>query len=356
EFGKTCARSPAKADEIVAGTLNTLSQDGRIIIESTGEGTEGYFADMVTAAAARGNEDLTPLDYKLFFFPWYTEPSYKLSQPVTYDVTLGDYFAKIEGSSAVTLSTQQRAWYARQLGVLQDKMRQEFPSTISEAFLSSSEAYYYAAGIAQAYDDGRMLHTDPYDPLLPVYVAMDIGVRDCTVMIYYQCCHGEVRVIDYYENAGPGVEHYANHLMTSSRYVYHTIFLPHDAVKRDGCVVDNVYEREFRRLVAHSGTLVKVLPKTDRMAGIIGAKVTLGRTVFAINKVKPLVDHMSKYRRKWSEQTGRYLDEPLHDVHSNAADAYRYLSQSLPTIDLAGSSINAMERHRAAVESRARRL
>src|SRR3990172_5722112 len=33
EFGKTCARSPQKADEIVAGTLNTLSAKGVAIID-----------------------------------------------------------------------------------------------------------------------------------------------------------------------------------------------------------------------------------------------------------------------------------------------------------------------------------
>jgi hypothetical protein len=76
EFGKTCARNPLKAEEVVTGTLNTLSQNGTAIIESTGEGNDGFFAEMVNQAVQRGNENLSPLDYKLFFFPWYQEPSY----------------------------------------------------------------------------------------------------------------------------------------------------------------------------------------------------------------------------------------------------------------------------------------
>jgi len=46
EFGKTCARSPLKAEEVITGTLNALPATGKVIIESTGEGLEGYFAEM----------------------------------------------------------------------------------------------------------------------------------------------------------------------------------------------------------------------------------------------------------------------------------------------------------------------
>jgi hypothetical protein len=96
EFGKTCARNPVKAEEVITGTLNTLSKNSRCIIESTGEGNEGFFADMVNMAHTRGNDDLSPLQYRLFFFPWLDEPSYSMLEKVTYGIELIDYFAKIE--------------------------------------------------------------------------------------------------------------------------------------------------------------------------------------------------------------------------------------------------------------------
>ena len=43
EFGKICAKSPDVAKEIVTGSLNTVSSDQVIAIESTAEGREGYF-------------------------------------------------------------------------------------------------------------------------------------------------------------------------------------------------------------------------------------------------------------------------------------------------------------------------
>jgi len=155
EFGKTCARNPVKAEEVITGTLNTLSQSGFCIIESTGEGNDGFFVDMVNQAYLRGNNNLTPLDYKLFFFPWYSESSYILKHNLTYGIELSDYFDKIESEAKVIISPEQRNWYAQQKGFLGDKIKQEFPSTVSEAFLSSSDAYYFALGIEAAYNSNR---------------------------------------------------------------------------------------------------------------------------------------------------------------------------------------------------------
>jgi hypothetical protein len=78
EYGKTCARDPLKAEEVITGTLQTVPATGRIIIESTAEGNSGFFADLVNATAIQGNDNLSPLQYKLFFYPWWVEPTYTM--------------------------------------------------------------------------------------------------------------------------------------------------------------------------------------------------------------------------------------------------------------------------------------
>lgn len=352
EFGKTCARNPVKAEEVITGTLQAVPKDGRVIIESTGEGNEGFFAEMVTTAAQRGNDDLTPLDYKLFFYPWMDEPSYTLMDKVIYDVNLTDYFNQMEVESGKQISQLQRNWYAVQSKVLGDKIRQEFPCSVKEAFLSSSDAYYFAESIEKAYNSGRVIENAIYDALLPVYVAMDIGVNDLTVMIFYQVAHGEVRIIDYYEDKNKGVEFYARFLLQEKKYNYHTLFLPHDSAHRDGLVVENTYEREFKRYLNHTNIKVFVLKKSDRNLGISHAKIMCDRCVFNVKKVKSLIDHLCKYRKKWSEQYGRYLDEPYHDIHSNYADAFRYLCQSVTHIETVGSMSGAFQKHKDAVDRR----
>jgi len=356
EFGKTCARNPLKAEEVITGTLNTLSPASKCIIESTGEGNEGFYAEMVYAANERGNDNLNPLDYYLHFFPWMDEETYQMSQAVTIDTTLSDYFKKIESETARTLSQGQKNWYAHMRSTLGDKVKQEFPSFISEAFLSHSDAYYFQVGIERAYSENRVLSTSLYDVLAHVHVAMDIGATDMTVIVFFQVMHGEIRIIDYYEDNNKGVDFYARFLLQDKQYLYNTIFLPHDAAHKDGIIVENSYKREFARLFSHMPTKFHVLPRTDKNINIANAKMKIDRCVFNLTKVKPLIDQLRKYRKKWSEQYGKYEDSPFHDMSSHYADAFIYAMQSVSHIETVGSMKGSLEKHKAVVDNRRFRL
>ena len=235
---------------------------------------------------------------------------------------------------------------------LGDKIKQEFPSTVQEAFLSKSDAYYFASHIEKAYNENRCLYTNLYDQLAPVHVAMDIGVNDLTVMIFFQCVHGEVRIIDYYEDSNKGVEFYAKYLLQDKDYFYHTIFLPHDSRKRDALDPVNTYERDFRKFFSHTATKFIVLPRTGKQELISYAKNIFNRCVFNSTRVKPLLDKIAKYRKKWHEPTGRYLEDPYHDINSNFADAFQYLSQGVGMIERGASHTKAMEKHKLAIENR----
>lgn len=357
EFGKTCARNPGKAEEVITGTLQAVPIHGRVIIESTGEGEEGFFAEMVTEAARRGNDNLSPLNYKLFFYNWLEEPSYQLSDTsVRYDYTLTDYFNRIEKETGKTISQNQRNWYAVQSTILGDKIKQEYPSTVSESFLSSSDAFYFAEAIHKAYNENRCLHSSPYDVLLPIYVSMDIGLNDLTVMIFFQVCHGEVRVIDYYEDKNKDVPFYAKFLLQDKKFLYHTIFLPHDSTKKDPLDITNSYERDFKRLFSGTNTKFHVLKRMDKQLSISHAKMMINRCVFNINRVKPLLDQMAKYRKKWNESLGRYMEEPYHNEASDFADAFRYLAQAVSHIETVSSMQGALEKHKKIVENRHKRV
>lgn len=356
EFGKTCARNPQKAEEVITGTLQSVPKNGRIIIESTGEGNEGFYSEMIMDAYRRGNENISSLEYHLFFYPWMDEPTYLLPEKVDYDVSLTDYFSSIEKETGRTLTQNQRNWYALQTKLLGDKVKQEYPSTVPEAFLASSDAFYFAEAIAKAYQSNRCLYTPLYDSLLPVYVAMDIGVNDLTVMIFFQIAHGEVRIIDYYEDNNKDVPFYAKFLLQDKRFLYHTIFLPHDSTKRNELDVNNSYERDFRRLFGHTNTRFHVLKKMDQQMSISHSKIMIDRCVFNASKVKPLLDKMSKYRKKWSEPQGRYLEQPQENEAEHYADAFRYVCQAVGHLETVSSMSGALEKHKKVVESRYRRI
>lgn len=78
EFGRICAHWPAKADEIMTGSLNTLSKTAECVIESTAEGIDGPFYELCQKCISKGNTDLSELDFKFFFFPWYDFPEFSL--------------------------------------------------------------------------------------------------------------------------------------------------------------------------------------------------------------------------------------------------------------------------------------
>ena len=275
-----------------------------------------------------------------------------MTSNITISYEQEQYFKKLEEAENIKLSIGQRRWYCHQQSILGDKICQEFPSTITEAFLSNSDAYYFQQHIERAYNDSRCLSTPLYDALELVYVAMDIGVNDLTVMTFFQVVHGEIRIIDYYEDNNKGVDFYANFLLQDKKYIYSTIFLPHDAARRDGIVVENTYERDFKRLLQHTNTRFIVLKRTDKNLNISNAKIKMDRCVFAINRVKPLLTQIGKYRKKWSEQYGKYLDEPYHNVASNYADSFIYAMQAVAHIERAGTLAGSLMKHKEATENR----
>lgn len=352
EFGKTCARNPQKAEEVVTGTIQSIPINGRLIIESTGEGNDGYYAEMVLTAHQRGNDKLNNLENRLFFFPWMDEPSYSIDEKVSYNTELTDYFNSIEKETGKKISQGQRNWYALQSKILGVKIKQEYPATIQEAFLSSSDAFYFAEAVVLAYKDNRCLYTSLYDALLPVYVAMDIGLNDLTVMVFFQLAHGEIRIIDYYEDKNKDTDFYCKFLLQDKKYLYHTIFFPHDSVQRNKLDINTSWERDFRRLFSGTSTRFHVLKRMDKQMQISHARIKLERCVFNVNRVKPLLDQMTKYRKKWNEATGRYLEDPLHTVASNYADAFQYTCQAVSHLEVAGNNKGSLEAHRKVVEQR----
>ena len=49
-----------------------------------------------------------------------------------------------------------------------------------------------------------------YDDNLDVETWWDLGLNDSTAIWFVQRYKGEIRLIDYYENAGEGLDHYVD--------------------------------------------------------------------------------------------------------------------------------------------------
>jgi hypothetical protein len=318
EFGKICARNPKKAKEIVTGALNTIDAGQVAFIESTAEGQEGAFFDMCEVAQSkqRLGQDLTPMDWKFHFFPWWKEPNYRLAGPVDIPASLVKYFGELE-ADGIILDAEQRAWYAKKAETQQEDMKREFPSTPKEAFEASIEGAYYAQQIAKAELDGRIDRV-PYEPQLPVETWWDLGINDSTSIWFVQRHGREIRVIDHYANSGEGLAHYAG-VLNSKGYVYGRHIGPHDIEVRE------LGTGKSRREVAE-GLGIRPLvtaPALPVVDGIEAVRNMMARCWFDKEKCADGLKSLRTYRKEWDADRGVWKSQPRHDGASHDADAFR---------------------------------
>lgn len=158
EHGKICAKYPAKAKEVRTGTLNAVHPGCIAFIESTAEGVGGDFYNMTMKSLemSRIEKPLTQLDWKFHFFAWWQDPKYRAKVPETGLViskTQREYFDAIEEAMGCVIDDEQRQWYVLKEAEQRDEMKQEFPSTPLEAFLTSGRRVFDSLSTMQAEGD-----------------------------------------------------------------------------------------------------------------------------------------------------------------------------------------------------------
>lgn len=328
EFGKICKKYPDKAKEIVTGAFEAVAVGNVITIESTAEGREGYFYDYCKTAEKRKKlkEKLTALDFKFHFYSWWLNPDYSID-PIAISDELVTYFAKLEGEHQITLTDGQKSWYAKKKEDLGDDIKREYPSTPDEAFEQSVEGAYYKNQFAAIYKDGRIC--EGFNNKAPVYTAWDIGVGDSTAIWFYQRVGNEIHLIDFYENSGEGLEHYAK-VLKDKGYNYKQHYAPHDIEHRDFAGRGKTRKQLASEGFDIDGKIYKirfdVVAKLGVDTGINYARTILARCVFDKDKCAYGVKCLESYRKEWNDKLGCWRDNPLHDWSSHAADAFRYLA------------------------------
>lgn len=194
---------------------------------------------------------------------------------------------------------------------------QEFECSFDAAITGA----YYAPELQKAERDGRVSRV-PYDPMLKVNTAWDLGMSDSTAIWFYQQVGREIRVIDYLEAAGHGLDYYARELQNRG-YLYGTHFAPHDIQVRE------LGTGKSRMEIAKGlGITFKALANLPVADGVSAARLTINRMYFDKVKCAVGLDALRQYREKRDEKRGINLG-PLHDWTSHAADAFRYLCVGL---------------------------
>ena len=196
-----------------------------------------------------------------------------------------------------------------------DKFNQEFECSFNAAV----EGSYYGKIIGELEEKNRMCEITR-DDLCQTYVAWDLGMGDSTALWVAQNAGQEVRLMDYVENHGQGLDWYVNWLK-DNKWETAEQLLPHDVAVRELGTGKSRLE-----VLRESGLNVKVLPRLSVDDGIQSVRRLLPRCWFNIPQVKQGLDCLRNYRREHDEKRNVFFDKPLHDWASHGSDSFRYLA------------------------------
>ena len=202
-----------------------------------------------------------------------------------------------------------------------------FQSEYMCSFKTPVEGAYYGSQINKAHKEKRILDNIAVDPLLPVYTGWDLGMDDATTIWFVQLFRNEVRIVNYYENSGEGLPHYARelHMWAAKRDVtYAKHFAPHDIKVRElGTGKSRI---ETARSLGLKFTTVKKLPIID---GIEAVRNLLPRCWFSKNDCYAGIEALKGYHKEFDSSKGVFRKSPVHDSNSHGADGFRTLAVGL---------------------------
>lgn len=176
---------------------------------------------------------------------------------------------------------------------------------------------YWGKELAQAGAEGRMTTVDPAPGA--VHTAWDLGVGDSTAIWWWQAHGKEIRVLDFYENHGVGLDHYAA-VVAGKAWPKGHDWVPHDAMVRE-LGTGRTRVETMQKL----GLRPRLVPGHRLEDGINAVRVTLPRVWFAMPECRDGVEGLKQYRADYDEKARVFKNAPKHDWTSHRADAMRYL-------------------------------
>ena len=226
---------------------------------------------------------------------------------------------------------------ADETGILEKTELEEAKQTMGEdrfaqEFLCSFEAAiqgaYYAVEMKTAKTENRITNV-PYDPATSVITSFDLGIGDSTAIWFAQFVGQEIHLIDYYENSGVGLDHYAK-VLHEKGYHYEAHILPHDVqVKELGTGKSRL--ETLDNLGVYN---IEIAPRLSVDDGIQASRSMLNKCWFDEKKCERGIEALLQYRREFDEKLKSWRGRPLHDWTSHGADSFRYLAVGYrPNID-----------------------
>lgn len=321
EFGKLCAKFPDKAAEVVSGALNTVAAGNWIAVESTGEGAYGAFHDMCQSARALADVDaeLSPMDYKFFFYPWWLSREYRLAQHQEPSDEDTRYFGELAKFSGVVLDQGQRNWYVAKRREQKERMWREYPSTPDEAFRGIIDGAPLSRIMSQLRRRGHVTRV-PWAQAHPVNTFWDLGRNDKTAIWFHQRVGFENRFIDYYEDRLLPLSHYAQ-VLKERPYTYGEHYLPHDVDVVELTRSDALSRREV--LESLGVRPVIVVPRiVSEEEGVNATRENMSNCYFDSVKCEAGLKCLENVRYRWDERLQEFQPQLMRTQFKHGYDAF----------------------------------
>ena len=214
---------------------------------------------------------------------------------------------------------------------------EEFAQELLATFTSAVRGAYYADQMNKMETEGRIT-TVPYDVKLPVHTFWDLGMHDSTAIVMAQFAGQEIRLIDYIEENGRGLDYFIR-LLGEYQYIYGEHWGPFDLKVREMSSGMSRVE-----IASELGLHFNIVPKMPVQDGINAVRSIMNRVWIDRNNCQELLSCLYEYHREYDEKKGIFKQKAVHDHSSHGADAMRYLATSVDMVTNAAGIVSGIKR------------
>lgn len=235
-----------------------------------------------------------------------------------------------DGMIQIMMNFEDNPWASEALVTERLQMEREDPDEYAHVYLgiprSNIKGAVYGDELKRCDLEERICAV-PYDPAQPVHTFWDVGL-DTTAIWFVQTVGMQIRLIDYYENKGKGMDHYVSVLQTKG-YVYGTDWLPWD-VGVQASLSGMGAGKTLEAILRGYGRSVRASPRWhNTQLAINAARLFFPRCWFDASRCEIGLRMLRRYQ--WGEPpaSGATTRQPLHDFASHGAAAFQYAAGNL---------------------------
>lgn len=163
----------------------------------------------------------------------------------------------------------------------------------------------------------------PYDPALQVHTFWSIGEDDSVCIWFVQIRGANKRLIDYYQNSGESLAHYAN-VIRNREYLLGKHYVP-DSVKNQSVtqIGKNTYDAISNIGLKPVIRVTRAKNQEELQSGIMTTRNFLAQCMIDESRCEEGIACLENYRKEWDEKNAVHKRTPLDDWAARGANALR---------------------------------